>query len=71
MIELDVPKRRLHLDVPDAEIAARLKAWKSPVVRPSGGYAQLYHDHVTGADTGADLDFLVGHRGHAVARDSH
>src|SRR5690606_18817827 len=58
MIELDVPNRRLHLDVPDAEIARRLSAWKSRVERPRGGWAQLYHDHVTGADTGADLDFL-------------
>src|SRR4029450_4708051 len=29
MIELDVDKRRLHLDVPDEEIAARLKAWRN------------------------------------------
>jgi dihydroxy-acid dehydratase len=71
MIELDVAARRLHLDVPEAEIAARLAAWTPPVARPEGGYAQLYHDHVMGADTGADMDFLVGCRGHAVARESH
>jgi dihydroxy-acid dehydratase len=71
MIELDVSARRLHLDVPEAEIAARLAAWTPPVARPEGGYAQLYHDHVMGADTGADMDFLVGCRGHAVARESH
>ncbi|SRR5690606_16352132 len=71
MIELDVPNRRLHLAVPDAEIARRLAAWKSRVERPRGGWAQLYHDHVTGADTGADLDFLVGQRGAAVGRESH
>jgi dihydroxy-acid dehydratase len=71
MIEVDVEARRLHLDVPEAEIAARLAAWTPPVARPDGGYAQLYHDHVMGADTGADMDFLVGCRGHAVARESH
>ncbi len=71
MIEIDVAARRLHLDVSDAEIAARLAAWQPPVARPEGGYAQLYHDHVMGADTGADMDFLVGCRGHAVARESH
>jgi dihydroxy-acid dehydratase len=71
MIELDVVGRRLHLDVPEAEIAARLAAWQPPVARPDGGYAQLYHDHVMGADTGADMDFLVGCRGNAVARESH
>jgi dihydroxy-acid dehydratase len=71
MIELDVSKRRLHLEVSDEELAARLAAWQSPVERPSGGYAQLYHDHVQGAETGADLDFLVGPRGNAVAREAH
>lgn len=34
MIELDMPNRRLHLDVPDAEIARRLAAWENPVVPP-------------------------------------
>ncbi len=37
MIELDVPARRLHLDIPTAELARRLAAWRSPVERPSGG----------------------------------
>ncbi|NJM81975.1 MAG: dihydroxy-acid dehydratase [Tabrizicola sp.] len=71
MIELDVAGRRLHLDIPEAELAARLAAWQSPVERPKGGYAQLYHDHVEGADKGADMDFLVGCRGNAVGRESH
>ena len=70
-IEVDVAGRRLHLDIPAEELAARLAAWKSPVARPNGGYAQLYHDHVQGADTGADLDFLIGPRGNAVAREAH
>jgi dihydroxy-acid dehydratase len=71
MIELDVPARRLHLDIAEADLAARLAGWSSPVARPSGGWAQLYHDHVEGADRGADMDFLTGCRGHAVARESH
>jgi dihydroxy-acid dehydratase len=71
MIEMDVPNRRLHLDVPEDEIAARLATWKNTVTPPDSGYARLYHDHVTGADTGADLDLLQGCRGHAVPKDSH
>jgi L-arabonate dehydrase len=71
MIELDVKNRRLHLDISDAELSRRLAEWKSPVDRPNGGYAQLYHDHVQGADKGADMDFLVGCRGNAVGRESH
>jgi dihydroxy-acid dehydratase len=38
---------------------------------PARGWARLYIDHVLQADTGADLDFLVGSSGAAVARESH
>ncbi|MEM9228476.1 MAG: L-arabinonate dehydratase [Pseudomonadota bacterium] len=71
MIELDVPARRLHLDISQDELEARLADWKPAIETPEGGYAQLYHERVTGADTGADFDFLVGCRGNAVARESH
>lgn len=71
MIELDVPNRRVHLDISDEELAARLAAWTPPAAKPEGGYAQLFHDHVMGPDTGADFDFLVGCRGNAVGRESH
>ncbi|WP_368185224.1 L-arabinonate dehydratase [Aestuariibius sp. HNIBRBA575] len=71
MIELDVPARRLHLDISDEEMAARLAAWENPVERPNGGWTQLYFDTVEGADKGADLSFLVGHRGKVVKRESH
>lgn len=70
-IELDVEQRRLHLDVSEEEMARRRADWK-PVPPPmAGGYQRLYFDHVLQADTGADLDFLVGCRGHVVARESH
>ncbi len=71
MIELDVPNRRLHLDLPDEEIARRLAEWKPRVDTPEGGYARLLHLHVEGAEKGADLDFLRGCRGAPVGRDSH
>ena len=71
MIELDVPNRRLHLDISDAELAARLAKWSSRVTPPASGYALLHHQHVQGADTGADLDFLKGCRGNPVGKDSH
>lgn len=70
-IELDVPNRRLHLDLPQEEIDRRLAAWTSAITPPESGYVRLYHDHVTGADTGADFDFLRGRRGAAVPKDSH
>lgn len=71
MIELDVPNRKLHLDISDAELADRLAAWAPSTDGPEGGYTKLFHDHVEGADTGADFDFLKGCRGNEVPRDSH
>ncbi|MEI6096830.1 MAG: L-arabinonate dehydratase [Alphaproteobacteria bacterium] len=71
MIELDVPNRRLHLDISDADLAARLAVWENRIIPPASGYALLHHQHVQGADTGADLDFLNGPRGNAVGKDSH
>ena len=70
-ITLDVPNRKLTLNVSDAELAARRAAWVNPVAAPTGGYAALYAQHVTQADQGADFDFLKGCRGAPVGRDSH
>jgi dihydroxy-acid dehydratase len=71
MIELDVPARRLHLDVTDAELAERRRSWVPPQPAMASGYQRLYIDHVLQADRGCDLDFLVGKRGAAVPRHSH
>ena len=71
MIELDVPKRRLHLHVSDEELARRRESWKAPEPPLTSGYWKLYIDRVLQADEGADLDFLVGKRGSFVPRDNH
>lgn len=71
MIELDVEARRLHLDVSDEELERRRADWRPVVHALKGGYQSLYVEHVMGADEGADLDFLVGCRGHAVPRENH
>ncbi len=71
-IELDCSTGRLHLDISDAELAARLADWQAPVNNLlAGGYRQLYVDHVMQADQGCDFDFLVGCRGAEVPRHSH
>jgi dihydroxy-acid dehydratase len=70
MIELDVPNRRLHLDVSDEEMERRRALWSAPV-RPARGWYKIYVDHVQQAHLGADLDLLVGASGAAVPRDSH
>jgi dihydroxy-acid dehydratase len=72
-IELDVRNRRLDLDVPAEELAARTpnEATTTGFANPRRGWERLYVDHVTQADTGADLDFLQGSSGSKVARESH
>ncbi len=72
-IELDVAGRRLTLDVPDEELAARTAnaATVDAYAAPTRGWERLYIDHVMQADTGADLDFLIGSSGSRVTRESH
>ncbi|MDZ7890631.1 MAG: IlvD/Edd family dehydratase [Rhodoferax sp.] len=70
MIELNVPERKLHLEISDEELARRLALWKSPE-KPKRGWYKLYVETVQQAHLGADLDFLVGGSGAAVPRDSH
>ncbi len=71
MIELDVPNRKLHLDVSDEELARRKAAWTVPAPASDRGYVNMYVNHVLQADQGADLDFLVGKSGDMVSRDNH
>jgi dihydroxy-acid dehydratase len=73
VITLDVPARRLDLEVPPEELRRRTpnRATTDGFARPRRGWERLYVDHVQQADTGADLDFLAGSSGAAVSRDSH
>ncbi|MFZ1995144.1 MAG: dihydroxy-acid dehydratase [Solirubrobacteraceae bacterium] len=70
---LDVPSRRLEIDLPAAELAGRspAPAAASAYASPSRGWQSLYVETVQQADTGADLSFLVGASGAEVTRDSH
>ncbi len=72
-IVLDVPARRLDVDVPPEELARRVPgpAAVAAQAAPTRGWERLYVDHVLQADTGADLDFLIGSSGHRVSRESH
>jgi dihydroxy-acid dehydratase len=70
MISLDVPRRRISLEVDERTLATRSATWAPPSI-PERGWLRLYSEHVLQADRGADLDFLVGHSGARVTRDSH
>ncbi len=61
-IELDVPNRRLALQVADEELARRRAAWTPPADPVTGGYLRLFLDHVLQANEGVDFDFLRGMR---------
>ena len=71
LITLDVPSRTLSLHVSDDELERRRKQWREPEPIATRGWSRLYIDHVMQADTGCDLDFLVGSSGSQVTRESH
>jgi dihydroxy-acid dehydratase len=73
VISLDVAARRIDVEVPDDELARRTPsdATVAGFANPRRGWERLYVDSVLQADTGADLDFLVGSSGSAVSRESH
>lgn len=73
VVSLDVAARRIDVEVPDDELAARSpnQATVDGFARPARGWERLYVDHVRQADTGADLDFLLGSSGSEVSRESH
>ena len=53
------------------ELSRRRSTWQPPEPVATRGWSKLYVDHVTQANTGVDLDFLVGSSGSTVARESH
>ncbi|WP_382307947.1 IlvD/Edd family dehydratase [Herbiconiux sp. UC225_62] len=73
LIDLDVEARTLQLLVSEEELATRVPppSLTEAYGKAERGWSQLYIDHVQQADSGADLDFLVGASGAAVMRESH
>lgn len=57
-IELDVEARRLHLDLSDEEIKARLANWTPPKPHFERGWGWMFQNHVLQANQGCDFDFL-------------
>jgi dihydroxy-acid dehydratase len=69
-ITLDVGARILNLEVDDAELERRAGRLRPLPELHDRGYLKLYRDHVLGAETGADFDFLRGGSGSGVPRRS-
>jgi dihydroxy-acid dehydratase len=58
VIELDIPGRRLSMQVSDEELDRRRAAWRKPAPRYERGYGRLFSEHVSQANEGCDFDFL-------------
>jgi L-arabonate dehydrase len=71
MIELDIEKRKLHLDVHEDELQKRRAQWTPPPRATGRGYVKFFLDHVQQADLGCDLDVLRGGSGAEVKGDLH
>jgi len=57
-ITVDVPARRIHLEVSDDELARRQAAWQQPRPRFERGYGWMFSRHILQANEGCDFDFL-------------
>ncbi|MFZ9802806.1 MAG: IlvD/Edd family dehydratase [Candidatus Nanopelagicales bacterium] len=73
VISLDVENRTLNVEISDEELKSRKpsQVMLDSLAKPDRGWQKLYVDHVLQADTGCDLDFLVGSSGSQVTRESH
>jgi len=65
-ITVDVPARRIHLEVGDDELARRRAEWTAPPPRWQRGYGWLFAQHILQANDGCDFDFLETRFGAAV-----
>jgi dihydroxy-acid dehydratase len=72
-VVLDLAGRRVDVEVSAEELAARSAdpATVDAYAKPERGWERLYVQTVQQANTGADLDFLVGSTGSEVSRESH
>lgn len=58
LISLSIANRSIDIMVDQDELDRRASQWNGPKPLPARGWERLFAQHVTQADTGADLDFL-------------
>jgi dihydroxy-acid dehydratase len=58
LITLDLPNRKLELEISDDEMRRRQDAWQEPVSKHRRGYPHLYIREVLQANEGCDFRFL-------------
>jgi dihydroxy-acid dehydratase len=55
VIKIDIPKRKLDIEIPEPDIQKRLQEWKPPKPKVTKGYMVRYARQVTSASLGAYL----------------
>ena len=65
LVTLDVPGRRITLEVGEAELAARRAVWARPAARYARGWGRLNEEQVSQANDGCDYRVLEGDAGTA------
>ncbi len=60
VIEIDVERRQLNMQVSDEELSRRRKSWRQRDGIYPRGYGKLFMQHIRQADEGCDFDFLEG-----------
>lgn len=58
IISLDVPNRKLDVEISNAEMERRRAQWIAPAPRYERGYGWMFSRHIEQADKGCDFDFL-------------
>ena len=70
MISVDVPARKISLEISEAELSARRAALPAPKPRYERGYGWMFSRHIRQADQGCDFDFLETDFGPPVGEPS-
>ena len=58
IVEVDIEKRALSMQVPEEELARRRADWVAPAPRYGRGYGWMFARHIEQANEGCDFDFL-------------
>ena len=60
IVSVDIPARRIALEISDEELARRKAGWNKPAPRYERSYGAIFSRHVKQANEGCDFDFLEG-----------
>jgi dihydroxy-acid dehydratase len=59
VIEIDIPERRLNVQLPEKELETRMARWKPPVPRVKDGFLTIYARLANPAEKGAGINLRI------------